>query len=877
MGMADWGGGVDYSGLFAGLARQYEADVREATARAVNKAEEEQAADDAEKYDQWKNGLISDKEWIAYLEKRVRMTKDDPKEHQRWVETLREHESAIQDAQMESRFETGEISIHRLIAHYQSRMKGVKKNSPAYREWASRYSQLVDARDGGYGSGGSGGSGGGSYWPQGYRPAGGSGSGGRGDGGRGGRGNRGPVDPINSLYGFGGDFDTYMDGLFGDLDRIDAINAQIERGDQILVDPLTGEQFQNTPEIVAAIDRQYLRTQDMIAAGKWADGDRDGATQALKYRSEYISTIQEHNSMAHQEAWQEAESTFFAGIVAGSQIEDPEARAQYYAGLKGNLEKVASPILGEERQVRADTTEGVDDTRNVREATVRTAKSQLEAVDPEMALNMEATLKLAAAWGDPSLSLDQRAAILSDVIDNRPYGYRFTAEQIQEYSDGNAGVGLVGAMETHVAREGLAAGTHAFFFDGQAMRVVTPEEAIRSAGVDEQSSSANMTATYMRVNGRNQRVWVQTLPVESDLYAYEYTSKANGMLGEGSELAGILVPSSSINAMSKGDFDKMVQGGFIQRVPVSPPWRSVVMPDGRTWYEDPETGMWYDHHLPVNISRDAAGGLFIDDDGTPRTDFSRFASAGGVFMPFSGISAKEMQRIVDNDIAAGLLDPNDFASRDETGTAQRGAPSTAGMYWDPADRMAVETDRELHRRQMLGEHEPSVFAARQDARIKSQAESWVRETLTPKDQKFWRDMGQDPVEYASSQIARFGERLGIAMMNPSSPRSTHLDLGDMTENRQIAAARRAQLAQQPQLDPVRMQANLPDPERSTGEKAAPRLLPPPVRLAKIRTPDPQAPAADRDSGRNRRPNRRRSSPPPPVTSYDPGRNNFREG
>lgn len=147
MPRADWGGNNDYSGLFAGLAREQQNELESRVARGARKAEEQQNADDAERYDQWKKGLITDAEWLEYIRSRVKDTADDPQENQRWIETLREHTDSIADSQAETAFENGETSIHQLISHYQNRKKGLKVNSPEWRDLAKRINELSDKRD----------------------------------------------------------------------------------------------------------------------------------------------------------------------------------------------------------------------------------------------------------------------------------------------------------------------------------------------------------------------------------------------------------------------------------------------------------------------------------------------------------------------------------------------------------------------------------------------------------------------------------------------------------------------------------------------------------------------------------------------------------
>jgi hypothetical protein len=148
MARASWGSTTgDFSGLFVGLLDEERRRIESSVQRDIQRSEEQQNAEDNDAYDKWQNGLISDKEWLDYIEGRVRETRGDPDVHETWLKTLREHRSAIHDAQMEQRYEAGHLSIHKLIAYYSGKMEGVEHNSPIYRDTQARYFQLLDTRD----------------------------------------------------------------------------------------------------------------------------------------------------------------------------------------------------------------------------------------------------------------------------------------------------------------------------------------------------------------------------------------------------------------------------------------------------------------------------------------------------------------------------------------------------------------------------------------------------------------------------------------------------------------------------------------------------------------------------------------------------------
>ena len=86
-------GGGDYSGLFADLYQQQENEAK----RLEAETKAQQAADDQDAYDQWKNGLTSDEEWLAYIARRRDETVAEPKEHEKWVKLERQYTRSIAD------------------------------------------------------------------------------------------------------------------------------------------------------------------------------------------------------------------------------------------------------------------------------------------------------------------------------------------------------------------------------------------------------------------------------------------------------------------------------------------------------------------------------------------------------------------------------------------------------------------------------------------------------------------------------------------------------------------------------------------------------------------------------------------------------------
>src|SRR5205814_2200451 len=106
--------------------------------------------------EQWKAGKISDKQWLAYIESRISRTAEFPDQQVKWKQLFLQTKDSITDAQFEANYAIGKVSLGALIDHYRQRMAGVQENSPGWRDLATRYGQLINARSSGGGGSGCG-------------------------------------------------------------------------------------------------------------------------------------------------------------------------------------------------------------------------------------------------------------------------------------------------------------------------------------------------------------------------------------------------------------------------------------------------------------------------------------------------------------------------------------------------------------------------------------------------------------------------------------------------------------------------------------------------------------------------------------------------
>lgn len=135
MARSGFGGSGDFGSFFGSL---YTAG--RDTARA------QQDADDQDAFDKWQNGLMSDQEWIQYMQGRIDAYAGDPKRQQKWVDYLRQYSTVISDNQAEFAYKNGESTVNGLIAHYQERLASMDGESTEGRNMKLRINDLMDQR-----------------------------------------------------------------------------------------------------------------------------------------------------------------------------------------------------------------------------------------------------------------------------------------------------------------------------------------------------------------------------------------------------------------------------------------------------------------------------------------------------------------------------------------------------------------------------------------------------------------------------------------------------------------------------------------------------------------------------------------------------------
>lgn len=814
MARASFGGGGDYSSIFGSLYNQ---------SKALQKSKQDAA--DQDTYDQWKNGLLSDADWLKYIQGRVDATKSeaDPTDHQHWIGLQRQYTVSVADSQAEFGYANGTSSISDLIAYYQGRLTRLQTNSDDYRQLKQHLNDLTDQRDsqdlttGAQAINDRISSGkatyedllkfyqdrlsglrpssalykqvtaevakvkttiddtktagtfeklqyqyqtkklsGSSYAaqltsmaqrykdsdPQKYyqileaaakiKAAGGGGGGG--------------VGSLSKSQKSAEDLLKANDNYF------ETFSAAYKAGARVIPDPLhPGTMVVLTPELMNTIDTERLANFDKLAAVYKAAGAANKYTTVLENKTKYIvDYVQPHNTVDAAKQWGQLVGSASKQIAAAADSPDPESTLKgvikSFQTMQGWLQ---SEVTKNGKLVNA-ADQPTGDFLNNSSDFISQALSVL--TDP----NMDSTAR-SAALGDLAKSLD------TDV-------------------GANYDKGTVSAMKDLLTKSGAISNGAFDLATGKKTLVITPDKGITLADVKTQHTLAVDPQTGQTIDGevavpdvglsngqKLQEVWIDKGGTPTKVYAvidqapspYQvWTASKNVTINGQTYKSGSAIPSSLIG---QSGFAAAVQAGSLQRTDAlaasGNPLMYFQVPayddsgkhhDAVTYYQDPQTHMWYQGKPPVSsVDLNSDGTVKLDASGKPAIHWAPFANAGGQAVPYHGEYDRQMQSYYDQGLVG--TDPR-FNSvpgfRDVQGnfTTDPSKSVSNPAYFDPHDESTHANVYQLQQTQI------------RDAKSQAALE-------------FTKDASQGPMSFVQ-QIAATAKGLGLTIGSPETKPST---------------------------------------------------------------------------------------------------------
>lgn len=702
MGRMNFNNPQDLSGVFSSLQQRYDNKVEADVASAKRRAQEEQAAQDKEVYARWKAGEISDAEWLAHLAGR-RDNALEPEERAEYAELFLEHQGAISDAQVEANFALGRVSIGQLMQHYSSRMSSVEENSPAWRDLATRYGQLSQAAvsygsGGGSGGGGSrrrgggGGSGGGSGSadPQAVVDAGvaaGEGSFFKGINTAG----RDVLDPTVSMVPIEDD-DDFINALMSDVERIKGLEEWMDAhpGDRTVIDEFSGDEFEVNSDFLLAMDKQYLRTEQALAAAYFARGtseDVKKGNQALGHATTWVaSAMTRHATVKVEPHLRQLEQHVFAQVVGASRISDPNERRKAYANALANIDDWATRNLAYRRPATAEDAETNPLSLRLTLTGVKVVEEMPDALRPDeevftRAENLRGLLFLGANSDRLSIEEinDMADQILSRDASIGEGGATISIKTLLEGPSQNGSTDVpddfIGLLETMTQAQGLAAGarilagnpdpeydgpiyTYEYDGDGTPRAVLADVRDVPNAFggvspviVPQGGEPDDLVMARVKIGGSTQTVWIKPQPLDDPRFRV-YRDKDDNLL-----------TSAQLAELGPARIRSLVAKGALQ---VDSVMSAVQMPDGNVWFKDEETGLFH-LEAPFTVDRDpTTNGVRVDDEGEPVMNPVPFSK--GVIVPFAGVRLQEMGRWLREASQMGIINPSAYRQRGPGGT-----------------------------------------------------------------------------------------------------------------------------------------------------------------------------------------------------------------
>jgi hypothetical protein len=783
MAIRDWGGGGDLSGLFTGLQDQFLSSAEAARNRLIARSEEDQAAEDAETYDEWVNGKITDEQWLQYIRRRMRETKGDSRQHQQWEQTFNEHSMAIEDGRIETRYLEGEITIHRLVDYYSDRMANVERRSPEYRELADRYYNLVDKRDGDFIDEQS----------------------------------EALIDKIERGQASYSELLSFYETQLSKTRKSSPLYAQIRR--QItsirqIVDGIGGSSggggggsrgggsgggsssdpgvVNNIKQANNAVVRLYRSGNVFVPTGSSmltsvfdvfnVDNNMTNILEAMKADSMYYEDM--------METWSEDPDAPILRNALGDQLPNTaenrwatynQALANYdyriaLINAKGDFDGAVTVVNARDafvdQYMRADNSMQAEPMWQLkREAFFQKTNLAGQAPDPYRALEAYASAARSFAQGatyiinesnfvelrpDEQMIEELRYAqelgqfiegagnqspeeILtagSMLFDKRPEGFYLTAEQLAGLVgsiDGPTGSGLAGQA---AARDGLAA-TNAI--RGGQPALVEPWVYVAVPGESAPKLvKQSMVGQYLTERGVTlEGDWREAVrPFAEKVMANQTPSVVYRVMEPyqapkwWQDDRGRWIPYSEVEAVGR-DPQKIADEGWVEAVPPDlVGWNTVTDAAGRTWYVDPTDGQLYER-LPFMASMNGAFDVsdLINENG--ELDLTRKPGATGLVMGVGpGVSLRLAQRLVGLAAASGEIDLELYHDRDvQSGRVTfdpLGIDDLDGMYWSTADAaMEALSKWKAQENQYDPQRELVVLAHRNEQRRLARIENFL--------------------------------------------------------------------------------------------------------------------------------------------------------
>jgi hypothetical protein len=579
-----------------------------------------------------------------------------------------------------------------------------------------------------------------------------------------------------------------------------------------------------TPDMVRAIDFQYLDTERQIAGVKWMIGDRDGAISAQAAEGTYIrTTLREHNTDNMKpviEAFeQNAIDTLHAASTTGNTADMDAAYAAIREGAQAIMDGIVIGAGGVGLRDYVSNpgriTKGVENVGSGEDDGVAGGLQRGGGTDlPPELRSFERVFNRLRGWEGigrmgTDYTLDQNAvSALAGNIHEWLGGEGGMSETdidglIQgEINPADQNGGLIGA-ETHRyhvqglnaehSQNGLYTGADPGFAGPRFVNVLTDDGriVIVPGELREDPKSGTLTtvpadsaagSVMVAVNQGGRVVTAYATPKPIEERGNTAIIATSAMTINGINIAvGDYVPSSVLKSKGKGWITSGLANGSLEE---QQRLLGFTMPGGAVWYWDEATNTVFKRdpvagapHLVTET--DDFGYALIDDSKTPTG--AHLSGARGYPVAFEeyyedssgvghGITDAQMESWVTARIKDGTIDPNayyEYAADGQVG-GSLGPDWITGIYHNGgSDTYNLPQHGRGAKGQTMGQKRDAAIARRNESERQARVGKWIKEEVIPFHGE-WRLSGYGgQTKDVGESVAQFGESLGIYM--PGNP------------------------------------------------------------------------------------------------------------
>jgi hypothetical protein len=633
---------------------------------------------------------------------------------------------------------------------------------------------------------------------------------------------------------------------------LETFAAAYKSGARVIPDPLDPKkQIVLTPELMQTVDTARLANFDALASVYKDAGQNSKYTTVLENKTKYIvDFVQPHNTVEASQQFGQLLGAASKQLENMANTPDPE---QALKGVVSAFEAMQGWVTSE---IQRDG---------------QVVKAEDQPTGDFLTNTSDFIQQALGVLSDPNMDSRARASAIDDIITG-----------LQSDTGANYDKGTVAAMKTYLQRAGAVSSAAFDVASGKKVIAITPDQGITLVDTRVQHTLTLDPATGQTVSvdiavpdlpvdagQRVQEIWIDRGGTPTKVYALvdsapspykvwvasKKVTIAGRTFEKGAPIPSALLDSSAFKAAAQsGAVTKMdafaAAGNPLGYIQVPAYDDNGTHHDAVTYYQDPQTKLWYAGKPPVaSAELNADGTVKMGADGKLALTWQKYASAGGVAVPYAGANDRVMQQYYSQGMVG--IDPRynqPTAYRDGDGNFTTDPTKSVQNqpYFDPLDESVRADNR--------------ATASDTGARVAARQRAYIDAARSVKAQEVRKgefDPSGSTPQSVTASITRMAQGLGIKINASGSPDDRAAGRVPSPDFATVKA-RTAQLqsaASLPKVSakPIQGPADLPvSGDYSSGPAVAnlPGFVAPKIDMAKVvANPVPATPTGTKDDER----------------------------